>query len=389
LKNSKNEFKLNPEDKLILSCGHSQVNDDLEKKIKKLVNLDLDWKYILDMATRHRLRPLLYYNLNRICPDKVPDDVLISLREFYHSNVRKNLMMTGELVKVMKLLEEKGVNAVTYKGPVLAQMAYGNVGLREFGDLDILVDKSDALKVIEIMAQTDYELYPAINIEDSFYLRFVTEHQFVHRDSGVIIEIKWKFAGDFFTFPEDSSFLTNDIINTDLNGFKVNNFSPDNQLLILAIHAGKHDWARISWIMDIANYIKKHPVNWEYCMNKAEKLGVRKILLINLYLAWDLWGLELPNNILNQIDSDKSIEKISYQIEKRFFQKKDLNIFGKLSYNLKKRDKLIYGIKDSVNGLTKPGYRDFTDIPLPESFFRFYHFLRPFLLLKRYGKEPV
>ena len=389
MKNSKKEFKLKPEDKLILSCGHSQVNEELEKKIMKLVNLDLDWEYIVDMATRHRLKPLLYYNLNKICPDNVPEDVLESLKEFYHSNVQKNLMMTGELVKVMKLLEKNGVNAITYKGPVLAQMAYGNVGLREFGDLDILVDKSDALKVIEIMAQTDYELYPSINIEDSFYLRFVTEHQFVHRNSGVIIEIKWKFAGDFFTFPADSSFLTNDIINTDLNGFKVNNFSPDNQLLILAIHAGKHDWTRISWIMDITNYIKQHPVNWEYCMNKAEKLGVRKILLINLYLAWDLWGLELPNNILKLIDSDKSIKKISYQIEKRFFQKKDLNIFGKLSSNLKKRDKLIYGIKDSVNGLTKPGYRDFADIPLPESFFRFYHLLRPFLLLKRYGKEPV
>jgi hypothetical protein len=389
LKNSKNEFKLKPEDKLILSCGHSQINDELEKKILKLVNLDLDWEYLMDMATRHRLRPLLYHNLNKICPDKVPDDVLASLREFYHSNVRKNLMMTGELVKVMKLLEENGVNAVTYKGPVLAQMAYENVGLREFGDLDILVDKDDDLKVIEIMAQTDYELYPTINIEDSFYLRFVTEHQFVHRNSGVLIEIKWKFAGNFFTFPEDSSFLTNDIINTDLNGFKVNDFSPDNQLLILAIHAGKHDWTRISWIMDITNYIKKHPVNWEYCMNKAEKLGVRKILLINLFLAGDLWGLELPNNILKQIDSDKSIEQISYQIEKRFFQKKDPNIFGIFSYNLKKRDRLIYGIKDSVNGLTKPSYTDFTDIPLPESFFRFYHLLRPFLLLKRYGKEPV
>ena len=131
MKNSKNEFKLKPEDKLILSCGHSQVNDEFEKKIMKLVNLDLDWEYILDMATRHRLMPLLYYNLNKICPDKVPEDVLVSLREFYHSNVRKNLMMTGELVKVMKLLEEKGVNAVTYKGPVLAQMAYGNVGDRK------------------------------------------------------------------------------------------------------------------------------------------------------------------------------------------------------------------------------------------------------------------
>ncbi len=59
------------------------------------------------MATRHRLRPLLYYNLNSICPEKVPENVLVDLKEFYHHNVRKNLMLTGELVKVMEVTERK------------------------------------------------------------------------------------------------------------------------------------------------------------------------------------------------------------------------------------------------------------------------------------------
>ena len=66
----------------------------------------------MDMATRHRLRPLLYYNLNAVCPEKVPEDVLIDLREFYHDNVRKNLMLTGELVKVMGLLEDNGIKCI-------------------------------------------------------------------------------------------------------------------------------------------------------------------------------------------------------------------------------------------------------------------------------------
>jgi hypothetical protein len=33
--------------------------------------------------------------------------------------------------------------AIFYKGPALAAMAYGNVALREFSDLDILMKKED------------------------------------------------------------------------------------------------------------------------------------------------------------------------------------------------------------------------------------------------------
>ena len=51
------------------------------------------------MASIHRLTPLLYYNLNAICPEKVPEDVLMKLKNYFHINVQKNLLLTGELIK--------------------------------------------------------------------------------------------------------------------------------------------------------------------------------------------------------------------------------------------------------------------------------------------------
>ncbi|MBU4535945.1 MAG: nucleotidyltransferase family protein [Euryarchaeota archaeon] len=383
------DLNLSLEDVLLLRCACSNLDNQAQREIDFILDNDLDWEHILDMANRHRLMPLLYINLNAVSPFKVPVDVLKDLKTNFHHNARRNLMLTGELIKVMQLLEDNGIKAVSYKGPVLAYSAYGNVGYRQFGDVDILIDEKDALRVLRVMRQTDYELYHTVNIDDSYYLRFVTEHQFINKKNGVFIEIKWRFAGDFFTFPVDSSFLTAEAAKNNCNGFMVNTFSPENELLILAIHAGKHDWSGISWIMDITEYILKHDINWAETIKKSEKLGVKRILLINLYIARDLWELELPVDIINQINSDKAVENISNKIKNRIFQSKDLNIFGKMYSNLQKRDKIMYGIKDSINGLIKPGYYDFTDIPLPKYFFRFYHLLRPFLLLKRYGKNPV
>ena len=388
MKNSKKEFKLKPEDKLILNCGHSQINDELEKKIIKLVNLNLDWEYIVDMATRHRLRPLLYYNLNKICPDKVPEDVLVSLREFYHSNVRKNLMMTGELVKIIEILESDDIKAIAYKGLVLAASGYGNIGLREFGDIDLFIDKSNALKVRNTMLSNEYELLPPIKIEDSFYMKFNAEYRFINKKKSNIIEIKWKFEDDFFSFPVNPQILLEELIKLDINLFQVHTFSPSNNLLIICIHCANHSWSRLSWICDISEFIQSENIDWDDVLEKSDKLGVKRILLINLILARDFFDLNLPDDILSHLNSDSSAKQISFQIKKRIF-KKQFNIAERLILDLKKRENLKDGVKDCINGLITPSYADFLDIPLHEKLFPLYHIIRPVLLLKRYGKGPV
>lgn len=372
----------------MLCCARTKVNDETKNKIISLVSMDLDWEYLINMASRHRLRPLLYVNLNSICPKKVPEDVLGNLKSYYLANVQKNLMLTGELVKVIEILESNNIKAIPYKGPVLATSAYGNIGLREFGDIDLLIDKKDAIKVKNAMLSRGYSLSPQINIEDSFYKKFNAEYRFINNETSNIIEIKWKFEDDFFSFPVNPDILLEEISKSDINSFPIYTLSPVNNLLIISIHCANHSWSRLSWICDISEFIKNEHIDWDDILEKSEKLGVKRILLINLILARDLFDLNLPGVILSHLKSDPSAKKISFQIKKRIL-KKPFNIAERLILDLKKRENLKDGIKDSISGLITPSYADFLDIPLPKELFPIYHVIRPFLLLKRYGKGPV
>ena len=89
------------------------------------------------------------------------------------------------------------------------------------------------------------------------------------------------------------------------------------------------------------------------------------------------------------LNSDSYALNISNQIQERIFKNKYLTIFQKFISDINIRDNLICGFKDSVNGLTSPTYIDFIDISLPESLIFLYFIIRPFLLLKRYGKDSI
>ena len=59
--------------------------------------------------------------------------------------------MTVELNKILKLLKANNIDTIPYKGPVLASLAYGDIALRQFQDLDISINQSDIFKTKDIL----------------------------------------------------------------------------------------------------------------------------------------------------------------------------------------------------------------------------------------------
>ena len=69
----------------------------------------------------------------------------------YVENSARNTVLTAELCRLINLFRDDGIEAIPYKGPVLGLFAYGNIALRRFVDLDVIVKKSDVLKARDIL----------------------------------------------------------------------------------------------------------------------------------------------------------------------------------------------------------------------------------------------
>jgi len=171
----------------------------MAEELRELLRHDLDWKYLLATADRHCLIPLLYLHLNAAAPSLAPPHVMERLRRDNHENSRSNLFLTGELLKVVELLEENGVRAVSFKGPTLALRVYGDVGLRQFGDLDILVQRKDILKVKELLVSLGFKsTLELTSTQQAALLRFDCAYNFENRQ-GVMLDVHWNFVEQHFS----------------------------------------------------------------------------------------------------------------------------------------------------------------------------------------------
>lgn len=173
---------------------------------------------------------------------------------------------------------------------------------------------------------------------------------------------------------------------------KINNLnilSPSNEdlILILCLHNAGHRWKYLSLICDIAELIKSHTdINWLKLIEKANNLVIKRILLINLYLANDLLKLKLPKEIGHEINLDESVKVIALRIEEKIFSKNEnfTRLSEEFSISFEIREKKIYGVMDVINGVIIPTAYEWEHLHLPSILFPLYYILRPFNLLMRY-----
>lgn len=362
-------IKFKFEDQLLLHCSCAHIEAHTVKKIKHLVKKDLNWDYLIDVASKHSLRSVLYFHLSRLCSEEVPLDIMGHLRNYHIFNVRKNLLMLGELLKILKLIKAEGIIAVPYKGPILSIDFYGDISLREFGDLDIFVDKKDVIKVKNILISSGYESNLDLDAEKEYnYLKFQREYKFTNKNNGLCIEIKWYLPLISLSFPKN--LLSMNQIKTkiiEINNQEIVSFSDEDLLMILVLHSVSHLWSKMSLICDIAELIKNsNELDWNKVMESAHFMAIERILYLNLSLVNELFDIKLPKEVKLKIESDNKIEYLKQDVMKIIFEN-NYGLLHKIFLRLKIREKVINRLEDFIKVMIIPSSDEWKTFekPLP------------------------
>jgi hypothetical protein len=389
-----------PEVELLLCCARTHIEPKTAARIRTLLEQDIDWAYLIQTAGSHGVIPLLYQSLSTTSPEAVPKAILSQLRNYFHTNAQRNLFMTGELLKLLNLFEQHEIRVIPFKGPVLAASAYGNLALRQFGDLDILVHEQDMWKAKDLLISQGYQQPRYLtDVQEEDYLLFEScDYSFVHNDKRVVVELHWKFTSRRFPFNLDIERLWERLEPVSLAGTAVLNLSPEDLLLYLSVHGCKHLWQRLLWLCDIAELLRVHPeLEWKRVMEQARMLGSERMLLLSLLLAHQLLGILLPEEILQRMQAAPVVNSLAAQVQEKLLRKVDdslLCVPHPLQIRMRERlqekvPQCFFFLRFALGFAITPNEHDRALLRLPASLSFLYYLVRPLRLAGKYGLSPL
>jgi hypothetical protein len=374
------------EHELLLHCARTIAPDHIATRIRNVASKAIDWQYLFQLARRHSILPLLYLQLDRHASDLVPSEHLAQLKKNYLENVARNTVLTAELCRLITRFAGSDIDAIPYKGPALALFAYGNVALRRFVDLDVIVKKTDVLKAREILLDEDYTPAKSLSLnQQELLLRTQHNMQFSRDNHRLIVELHWEVAPHLFASTVNSDQLWNDLVSIDLNGIEVKTLSAADLLFSLCIHGSRHLWERLGWICDIAELLARHDFDWPTLLKRASQADSERMFLLGLYLAERLLEAPLPPEVKQRCDSDPRLASLAGNVVKNLFNgpthvpATSSEIF---KYNIGVR-KTLGARARYILYMLRPTDGDLGTHSLPESLSFGYYLARPFRLLRK------
>lgn len=285
---------LKPEWLVLLRCAQWAAKPDAPLSPPNPDRCGIDCRELLNLAQNHGMIPLLNrYLMNARGETGTIGPLQETIRTEASAIARRNILLTGELIRIVTSLERDSISVVPFKGPLLALLTYGDATLRPFSDLDLLVQAAHVQRARELLLGLGYRTeFEAHSREDDFINSTEQVLRFIRSEISSVVELHWQFDPRNLAFPH---LATQEMwLRTKKNtiaGRMFRMLSPEDTVLSLCLHGLRHCWDKLEWISCVARFVRNHEsIDWDWVHSHAEAIGGRRALILSLTLIADLMG---------------------------------------------------------------------------------------------------
>ena len=203
----------------------------------------------------------------------------------------RDIALRKALEEVLFALGSAGILPVALKGPVLADPIYERPALRGAGDLDLLIAEAELARGVAALATIGFHRGPPL-VEA--YQRRHHHHLQLHRAGGPRVELHFRALSSFgVVIPTDLLLSRARSHHTPL-GTPLRVLAPEDEIIVLSVHAASHQLARAAWLFDLLLYLERHPaLDWPEVSRRAIAYRCSRPLAYTLARAGAL-GAEVP-----------------------------------------------------------------------------------------------
>lgn len=374
-----------PEHQLLLSVARRELDPRGVVEVRELVREPLDWDYLFATAFNHRLIPLLHKNLANAAPDL--GQILARLKRESVANSQSVLHLIGKQLKLYRLLKEHGIRAAIFKGAVLAQLAYGEVSLRQAGDIDILIDRKHFAQTRSLLESLSYEMSPSLTpAQLASHLSFHCEIPFMRDEWFTVVDLHWGLAPRSFVFGVDTADVMSRLQPVSLAGTTVETFCVEDMVLYQSMHGAKHLWHRLEWITSLAELVRaSHTLDWTTLVRRAEDAHATRMLALGLRLVEAFSDVRIEPQIFSIVDPQGLMKRMANQIREQIFSASHANVSTETNFhNFKLMDRKRDALVSALRAVLVPTLPDWQALALPAPLHSLYYAFRPLRLSKTY-----
>lgn len=359
-----------------------------QQRLRNSLQRPVNWESLLQLAEHHGVAPILYQTLSPLGGD-VPPASLALLKQGYETNLHRTLILARELIRILDGLESLSIDVVPYKGVALAETLYGDIALRQAGDIDLLIRPRDVSGIKNALKELGYTPHLLFSEpEERAYLEFGYECAFDSPLGRNLVEVQWALLPRFYAVDLEVESLFRCAIPATVAGRKTKMLSPEDMFLVLSLHAAKHVWGRLIWLCDISRVLKLPALNWDWIGDMAQSLGVVRVLQVTLVLTNQLLEVTIPPAVGRVLSPDSVAVAMAEEIAPRVgsASSPDVESFSYFRLMMRLRERRADRIRFLQRLAFTPGPGEWGAVRLPAPLFPLYRLVRLSRLAARFAR---
>jgi len=255
------------------------------------------------MARAEGLAPLLHYRARKAGIAFAPT-ATAALSTDYHASLSRNTYMYQELARLQRTASEHGVDVLVLKGAHLAAWLYPSPATRPMVDVDLLVRREQAQKLVAALSARDYQV---VSREPRAGTRMEFGNQVALAHPGKAeygcVALHWSLL-DFPLYQRQlrmQDFWERAVVlRNEIPGIDARVLGAEDLLVYLCGHlALHHQWSRLIWLCDIALLVARMggALDWDRTCALARSAGLTLALRETLRRAAGELGTQIPDEV--------------------------------------------------------------------------------------------
>jgi hypothetical protein len=374
---------LSPELRALLACARWVLDRECRPEAFLALEACADVDHLCKTAVSHGMLG----HLQRLVAGREgatePSGLAQRLAELQRVSAQRALRQTGSLLRVLERLREAGVTAMPLKGPAWAERLYGDVTLRTWEDLDVLVSHDQVPQArAALLAEGFVDAGP-------FNARLASSETggwgqiaFTAGTPGVQLEIHWEVTSGFSATSLRPESLFARAVRMHLLDREALTPHPVDLLLITCLNGARDRWNAVERMLGLAVQVRDtDPGDWPHVIAAAREAGCRRRVATAIGHVCRVFGLPVPGEVAKALFLDALARALVRSLRPdtldRGLMASPRRHLGLLRWRFATEDSLAAGLGHATVRFFRPGPEDWQSLRLPAAVWWLYYPLRP------------